>query len=237
VLVVDPNPGGGGAKHTIANAPRPDLMSTLLKVVTLPRAQTIGGEIDRIKALSGPLATRENIYNAVEAALTGSAGPVDSPARAGYLALRTGDTIADLAAALARVGFGDRAYEVDSAPYELARTVVTAWLDGASAATRSGFLGRLDLAYFLRRVNYVNHRGGVPRAALAQMADVRQRLIRLGRALRSATRRRRACRVAHRAGRARGCRCERDRSHGPEVRGRGPGGRARDAGVRRRARP
>ena len=50
-------------------------MSTLLKVVTLPRAQTIGGEIDRIKALSGPLETREKIYAAVEAALTGSAGP------------------------------------------------------------------------------------------------------------------------------------------------------------------
>jgi hypothetical protein len=62
---------------------------------------------------------------------------------------------------------------------------VTAWLDGASAANRSAFLARLDLAYFLRRVNYVNHRGGVPRAALGQMADVRQRLIRLGRALRS----------------------------------------------------
>ena len=57
VLVVDPNPGGGGAEHTIANAPRSDLVSTLLKVVTLPRAQTIGGEIDRIKGLSGPLAT------------------------------------------------------------------------------------------------------------------------------------------------------------------------------------
>ncbi len=80
VLVVDPNPGGGGPEHPTPNAPRSDLVSTLLKVVTLPRAQTIGGEIDRIKALSGPLETRENIYDAVEAALTGDAGPVASPA-------------------------------------------------------------------------------------------------------------------------------------------------------------
>ena len=156
-----------GRAHDTRMRRAPTCVSTLLKVVTLPRVQTIGGEIDRIKALSGPLETRERIYDAVEAALTGGAGPVDSPARAGYLALRTGDTIADLAAALARVGFGDRAYEVDSAQYELARTIVTAWLDGASATTRSAFLGRLDLAYFLRRVNYVNHRGGVPPATLA----------------------------------------------------------------------
>jgi predicted acylesterase/phospholipase RssA len=184
VLVVDPNPGGAGAAHTTPNAPRSDLLSTLLKVVTLPRAQTIGGEIDRIKALSGPLETRERIYAAVEGALTGAGGPVDSPARQGYLALRAGDTIADLAAALARIGFSERAYEVDSAEYELVRAVVTAWRDGATIS-QADFLRRLDLAYFLRRVNYVNHRGDVPRRERGKMADIRQRLIRAGRTLRS----------------------------------------------------
>ncbi len=184
VLVVDPNPGGGGAEHTTPNAPRSDLVSTLLKVVTLPRARPSVAR--SIGSKRSPARSRPARRSTPRSRTRSPAVPARwTHPRAGYLALRTGDTIADLAAALARIGFGDRAYEVDSPQYELARTVVTAWLDGANPATRTAFLARFDLAYFLRRVNYVNHRGGVPPDALADMADVRQRLIRLGRALRA----------------------------------------------------
>ena len=79
----------------------------------------------------------------------------------------------------------------------------------------------------------------MPPATLAEMADVRQRLIRLGRALRSretATAGR--TRVAERAStRSRAAGPSAIDPAGPEFMAGSPGGRARDAGVRGRARP
>jgi predicted acylesterase/phospholipase RssA len=68
ILIVDPDPGADVATVDDVH-PRADLVETIVKVGTLPRVQTIGGEVDRILDLREPLDARRRIYDAVDRAL------------------------------------------------------------------------------------------------------------------------------------------------------------------------
>lgn len=167
VLFVDPDPGKEPpADSTVPGAvearDRVDLISTLLKVVTLPRVQTIGDEVARIEALSVPLRTRREIYAAVDAFTSpGTARTADDPARAGYLAMRVAKTFDDIADALTRVGFSAHAYDEDSAEYQLVREMLRPrWEDikGSAqeqTARRRELLEGLDVGYVLRYIAFV----------------------------------------------------------------------------------
>ncbi len=183
VLLVDPDPGAEAPEHAQEDAARVDILSTLLKVVTLPREETIGTEVDRIEALAGPIATRTSIYAAVEASIAaGNTDATTSPTYAGYLALRVGNTIADITDAIARIGFLDRAYDVDSQEFRLARAVVQQWY---AQNAHADFLETLDLAFVLRRINFLKHGLGGGTSAIKELDYIRQQLIRDGRQLRS----------------------------------------------------
>ncbi len=74
ILIVDPDPGADVPDVAEAR-PRTDLVSTVVKAATLPRIQTIGGEVDRILDLRGPLDARRRIYAAVDQALDAEQTP------------------------------------------------------------------------------------------------------------------------------------------------------------------
>jgi hypothetical protein len=62
VLIIDPDPGAE-THPRLTHRARTD-PTTVLKVATLPRMQTIGADVDRILDLSEPCRARDKIYQA-----------------------------------------------------------------------------------------------------------------------------------------------------------------------------
>ena len=180
ILLVDPDPGAEpvpGQASVVPDvppvdplprdAPRVDLLGTLVKVVSLPRVQTIGGDVDKILALRGPCRVRSSVYAALDAKLLGTAPPpagVDdgTPADVAYETLRWATAADELGEAIARVGFPVRQYPADSQHQAIASRIISAWnavpADPAGAAAIT--LDDLDLGFELRRINFVQARLG-----------------------------------------------------------------------------
>jgi patatin-related protein len=173
VLVVDPDPGTApryetdGGPDAIPVVPllgdRADLLSTIVKVVTLPRIQTIGGDVERILALREPCRVREAVYKALNeqldrdsAAAKPSSGGAGSAEEAGAATREQAATLSALDAgsegSAAATGVGDEAGEAQpglgsdddagasltDTAYEMLRRAILARELGAALA-RVGF--------------------------------------------------------------------------------------------------
>jgi patatin-related protein len=168
VLIVEPDPGEPTAELVDEARSRIGLVPTLLKVISLPRKQTIGEVVDRILQLREPLRNRERIYEAVDAALDTDGDPSASPAAAGYRAYRLARTADDVGRGIARVGFPDRRYDDDTEQRRVASRLIETWLANPAAAGSAGDVGSrsdmllttLDLSYELRRINFLQGRAG-----------------------------------------------------------------------------
>ena len=182
ILLVDPDPGGPPASAAPPSAPpdpdappspdgpltgtRVDLLATLLKVVTLPRVQTIGGDVDKILALREPCRVRDQVYAALDdrfAAATTRAGATRraTPSGVAANALRRAVTAREVAEAVARVGFPDRQYPAGSQHHAMATRLVSLWAaDQEPPGATDPFLESLDLGFELRRINFLQGRIG-----------------------------------------------------------------------------
>ena len=124
-----------------------------MKVVSLPRVQTIGGDVEKILALREPCRVRGEVYDALDQELavgTDTTTGASGPASAAYDALRRAITARELGEAIARVGFPDRGYPAGSQHHATATRMVSAWQaltrGEATAADRPDtFLASLDL--------------------------------------------------------------------------------------------
>jgi len=176
VLLVDPDPGGGPQRKSrkpdelpapdVKLGDRVDLLGTLTKVVTLPRVQTIGGDVEKILALREPCRIRSQVYAAIDRALDDAPAPPDAgqapvgPSRAAYEALRGAVTASDLGEAIARIGFPGQSYPAGSQHHAIATRLVTAWHGAGGGGSSAAFLTSLDLGFELRKINFLQGRIG-----------------------------------------------------------------------------
>jgi patatin-related protein len=178
VLLVDPNPGGGPQRTSRApdaipppdvtlTGDRVDLLGTLTKVVSLPRVQTIGGDVEKILALREPCRIRADVYAAIDEALDNAEAPPDgaepaptSPSRAAYEALRRAVAASDVGEAIARIGFPAQSYPAGSQHHAIATRLVGAWQRAGGGGSSDNFLASLDLGFELRKINFLQGRIG-----------------------------------------------------------------------------
>jgi hypothetical protein len=159
VLIVDPDPGSEPSPSDPIVKERVDLVSTLIKVASLPRQEAIGPDVARIKALGEPAAIRQKLYARVDECLDtdGSRLQTGTLGAAAYRELRRINWMRDVASALARVGYDAKSFDDDTPQYRLLVQLLESWRreHPQRFAVRSA---GADLAFELRRVNFLQGR-------------------------------------------------------------------------------
>jgi patatin-related protein len=175
---VTPHPGrreaGAGDAPGTAADPRPDAIANVVAALTgIPRYEPIRADLARILERNRDAERLADIVAMIDRLLADApdggtrAALTDGVAYRAYLRLRVAavaDDLAELITALA--GFED-----ESGEQSAIRCLVQAWLRGAGGdpaldrAWTERFLGRYDLAYRIRRINFVSRRASAELAA------------------------------------------------------------------------
>ncbi|HVS69094.1 MAG TPA: patatin-like protein [Mycobacteriales bacterium] len=194
VLLIDPDPKPGNPPG-VPPAEPVDLLSTVTKVVTLPRADVIADDVARIQALREPAFIRSDVYAKVEQLLAEAdepiaASPLDTIA---YDELRILQTVQDLATGLARVVAADREYGPQSPWAIRLLDLLGIWRRSTPPVGQNPetVLLRLDIDQSLRKINFLQGRidaimrekspSSELRAARTSCASAYQRLATAGR--------------------------------------------------------
>ena len=180
LLYVEPDPGltqpqlSVDATAVSTDVPRPDIVVAVTKAMTLPRNETIRGDVERIQSYGDLTARRKAGYDALARALeetlsrdvpnatTGDMQRVDrltsiadsSPTSLAHRAVRVARVVADVAEVLARIvppTVRDRGSDLHK---DLTNLVAVARTKGV-VSTDAELLEGFDLTYSLRRINHL----------------------------------------------------------------------------------